>query len=96
MKMTINDLLIQAMTMATKFPSVYNVEVDNNFDINEIQISFKNSVGARYCVKYECTLKGTTYFKTLTSVYCYNTDDLVSDRKYTSEELENYLKKVNI
>ena len=68
MKMSIQELLVQAMNVANRISGVTSVEVSKYGSSNSIDITFKNSSGESYNVTYDVTLEGHTYNKTISLI----------------------------
>lgn len=104
--MSMNEILIQAMNISSKFSNVKTVECNKE---DNIQIVFDNSVGRRYLVIYDINvvkrypdiygfirLVKRKYEKSIRIIYDYNLDVRYSSLDYSQEELEKKLKEVNI
>lgn len=92
MKMSIQELLVQAMNIANKITGVYNMDVTTP---DSITLLFKNTKGDKYAVDFKITLEGHEYIKTINFISCFQCDERFSILDYSQEELKMMLERVN-
>ena len=94
MKMSIQELLVQAMNLANRLSGVFSVNV-SNAGSNTIDIIFKNSKGKDYAVCYDVELNGHLYNKTICFISNLTDHERFTERDYTQESLKKMLEWVN-
>ena len=94
MKLSIQELLVQAMNIANRLSGVFDVEVSNTGS-NTIDIMFKNSKGIDYAVCYDVELNGHLYEKTICFISNLTEHEKFSEMDYTQESLNKMLEWVN-
>ena len=94
MKMSIQELLVQAMNIANRLSGVFSVDV-SNAGSNTIDIIFKNSKDKDYAICYEVELNGHLYNKTICFISNLTDHERFTDRDYTQESLKKMLEWVN-
>ena len=94
MKLSIQELLVQAMNMANRLSGVFSVEV-SRAGSNSIDIMFTNSKGKDYAVCYDVEVDGNLYNKTICFISNLTDHERFTERDYSQESLKKMLEWVN-